>query len=103
LAARTFYLDETRSHLNWAVRVVPVRRVGNGQQVELQPILEGIEQSSLAELKAAVAKHDAAAFEAAYRGMLTQCHACHSASGKPYLEPHVPDRPASSLIGTADR
>jgi hypothetical protein len=98
----TFYLNETRSHLNWAVRVVPVRRVGDGQQVELKSILGGIEQSGLGDLRGAVEKQDTAAFETAYRAMLTQCHGCHVASDKPYLEPHVPDRPASSLIGAPD-
>lgn len=98
----TFYLDETRSHLNWAVRVVPVRRIGDGQQVELKPILEGIEQSGLGDLRGSIERQDTAAFETAYRTMLTQCHGCHVASDKPYLEPHVPDRPASSLIGAPD-
>jgi len=26
-----FYLDETRSHLRWAVRIIPVRRISGGE------------------------------------------------------------------------
>lgn len=92
-----FYLNETRSHLNWTVRVRPVRRTSYGE-VDLRPILKGMEESSLAEIKAAIDAEDPAAFETAYHGMLTQCYACHQAAEKPYLKPHVPDAPASHLI-----
>ncbi len=30
-----FYLDETRSHLKWAVRIIPVRKDPAGQDVDL--------------------------------------------------------------------
>jgi hypothetical protein len=35
-----FYLAETRSHLRWAVRIIPVRKTRTGHDVELQGILE---------------------------------------------------------------
>ena len=94
----TFYFNETRSHLNWAVRVVPVRRLANGGQLDLRPMLKGIEESGLAPIKAAIDKSDGAAFEVAYRQMLNQCIACHTAAEKPYLRPQIPKAPPSALI-----
>src|SRR4051794_37789154 len=34
-----FYCDETRSHLKWAVRVIPVRKDRDGREVDLRAIL----------------------------------------------------------------
>ena len=97
----TFYLNETRSHLNWALRVRPVRPLAGGGEIDLRPILQGIEASALAELKSAIEKQDAAAFESSYRTMLSECHGCHEAAEKPYLRPQIPTRPASALIDMA--
>lgn len=96
-----FYLNETRSHLNWAVRVRPVRPLAGGAEIDLRPILQGIEASALRELKSAIEGEDAAAFESSYRAMLSECHGCHEAAEKPYLRPQVPTRPASVLIDMA--
>jgi hypothetical protein len=93
----TFYFNETRSHLNWAVRVRPVRRVSSGE-LDLRPMLAGIESSGLADLKTAIDNNDSAAFEAAYRGMMGQCYACHVAAEKPYLQPHIPESPPSAMV-----
>jgi cytochrome c553 len=94
----TFYLNETRSHLNWTVRLRPVRKLSNGGDLDLRPILKGIEDGGLASIKAALDKHDEAAFETAYKGMLGQCIACHEAAEKPFLRPDVPKAPPSPLI-----
>jgi len=94
----TFYLNETRGHLNWAVRVRSVRKLANGSELDLRPILKGIEDGAFANLKTVVDKHDAAAFEPAYRTMLGQCIACHEAIEKPFLRPDVPKSPPSALI-----
>lgn len=94
----TFYLNETRSHLNWAVRVRAVRPLAGGGQLDLRPILEGIEDGALADLRAVVDKQDSNAFEGAYKAMLEQCYACHQAAQKPYLRPRIPERPASVII-----
>jgi len=93
-----FYLNETKSHLNWAVRIRPVRKLSNGQAFELQPMLQGIESSSLAQLKTAIDRKDARAFETAYRQGMTECHACHVRAEKPYLRPHMPEAPAARMI-----
>ncbi len=93
-----FYLNETQSHLNWAVRIRPVRKLSNGQAFELQPMLQGIENSSLAQLKTAIDRKDPRAFETAYRQGITECHACHTRAEKPYLRPHIPEAPAARMI-----
>jgi hypothetical protein len=94
----TYYLDEVRSHLNWAVRVRPRRRLASGQELDLRAILQGVEKSSLAELKAAVSKQNLSAFIGAYRKAIGECYACHAAAEKPYLRLHIPESPASRMI-----
>jgi hypothetical protein len=94
----TFYLNETRSHLNWTVRLRPVRKLSNGGDLDLRPILKGIEDGALTNIRAALDKHDEPGFEMAYRTMLGQCLACHVAAEKPFLRPDVPKAPPSALI-----
>jgi hypothetical protein len=93
-----FYLDETSSHLNWAVRVRPVRKTKSGGDLPLGPILLGVQTGGIAQLRDAIAKHDPKAFDTAYRGMMDQCYACHVAAEKPYLHLHVPETPGSRMI-----
>lgn len=95
----TFYLNETRSHLNWTVRVRPVRRVSSGE-FDLRPMLASVEAAGLADLKLAVDAHDPAAFDAAYRSTMGQCYACHVASEKPFLQPHIPETPPSPMMNS---
>ena len=92
-----FYLDETRSHLKWAVRVRPVRRTSAGE-VDLGAILDAIDGSLLAALQKTIEAKSAGAFANAYRNTLTGCYACHQASEKPYLRLHVPDAPEARMI-----
>ena len=93
-----FYLNETRSHLNWAVRIRPVRKLSSGAALDLRPMLQGVEGSSLAQLRTAIEKADPKAFEAAYRQTITECYACHKLAEKPYLRPQIPESPASRMI-----
>lgn len=92
-----FYLDETRSHLRWAVRIRPTRATKGGE-VDLRAILEGLDRSRLQDVQVAIEARDAAAFARAYRDTLGECHACHQASDKPYLRPRVPEAPEGRLI-----
>ena len=46
-----FYLNETRSHLRWAVRRIPIRKDNEGRDIDLVNILEAFENSQLAQLK----------------------------------------------------
>ena len=94
----TFYLNETRSHLNWTVRIRPIRKLANGGDLDLRPILKGVEDGALTSIKAAIDKRDATAFEAGYRQTLGQCIACHEAAEKPFLRPQVPTAAPSALI-----
>src|ERR1043166_6030437 len=45
-----FYANETRSHLHWAVRIIPVRKDPQGHEIRLAEILEPIEKTSLKEV-----------------------------------------------------
>ena len=93
-----FYLNETRSHLGWAVRIRPVRRLSNGGQFDLRPMLESVDGTVLASLHDSIARHDKKTFEQAYRQTIDACFACHQAAEKPFLRPHSPEAPASRII-----
>jgi hypothetical protein len=92
-----FYLNETRVRLRWAVRVTPVRRTSAGS-LELQPILDGIEQTYLAALKQSLEDRNSQQFAASYDETLGGCYGCHVAIDKPYLRLVRPARPAEALI-----
>ena len=93
-----FYLAETRSHLRWAVRRIPVRKDGQGRDVNLTNILEAFENSQLTQLKATIDRKDRAGFETALQGGLTMCYSCHKAADKPYLRPRIPDAADTRII-----
>lgn len=57
-----FNLAETKSHLRWAVRIIPKRKVGE-QEIDLHAILQSLENAPLAQLAEAIASQDKAAFE----------------------------------------
>lgn len=93
-----FYLNETRSHLRWAVRIIPVRKDNAGQEIKLAEILEAVENSPLKDLDEAIKAQNRQSFVAAYEFTLTGCYSCHKASDKPYLRPRIPDHPATAMI-----
>ena len=93
-----FYWNEVRSHLRWAVRVIPVRKDNRGQDIRLQEILEAMENTPLAQLQEAINAQDRDRFVAAYKFSLETCYACHKASDKPYLRPQIPTQPADPTI-----
>jgi len=92
-----FYLNETRSHLRWAVRIIPVRRIPGGE-VDLRGLLEAIDSTGLTEIGKAIADKNSEGFIGAYRRTLDGCHSCHKASDKPYLRPRIPEQPESRII-----
>jgi hypothetical protein len=92
-----FYLAETRQHLKWAVRIIPVRKTEAGD-VDLDGIREAFDTSSLAEVQQAIDAKDAARFGAAYKLALEGCYSCHKASEKPFLRLQVPARPEVQII-----
>jgi len=96
-----FYLGETRSHLRWAVRIIPVRKTRAGAEVELQGILDSIDKSPgvmLSAVKSAIDQKNTMAFTNAYRQTLEGCYSCHKASEKPFIRPQIPKRPVEHSI-----
>jgi len=93
-----FYWSETKSHLRWAVRIIPVRKNPQGQEIRLAEILEPMEKSALEEIHKAINQKNKTSFEAAYRQMLDSCYACHLAAGKPYLRLQIPSQPEVPII-----
>jgi hypothetical protein len=94
----SFYVSETRSHLRWAVRIIPVRKDAQGNSIRLTEILEPIEKTALKELGEAVEAKSPANFNRTYRAMMDSCYACHVASGKPYLRLQIPQQPEAPMI-----
>src|SRR2546421_5812584 len=93
-----FYFDETRQHILWTIRLRPVRKGADGNDVNLVPIFEGIDTSAFKAMAEAIQRQDAQAFADAYRMTLDACYGCHKASGKPYLRPMIPAAPAQTII-----
>jgi hypothetical protein len=93
-----FYLGETKSHLRWAVRRIPIRKDSQGRDINLGNILEAFENSQLTQLKQAVDRKDRAGFERVYKESLTVCYSCHKAADKRYLRPQVPAEPETRII-----
>jgi hypothetical protein len=93
-----FYSDETRSHLRWAVRIIPVRKDAEGREIDLAGILAGLETSTLKELAEAIKAKDKGRFSTAYTAQIAACMACHKASNKPYLRLRIPEKPEGSLM-----
>jgi hypothetical protein len=97
-ALADFYWAETRSHLRWAVRIIPVRKDAQGKDIRLLEILEPIERTSLEEIHKAIREKDGQKFTTAYKQMLDSCYACHLASAKPFLTLQIPQQPEASII-----
>ena len=93
-----FYWSETRSHLRWAVRIIPVRKDKAGTEIKLVEILEGMENGPLKQLGDAITAKDEIAFEKSYRFTMETCYGCHKAADKPFLRPQIPTQPESPII-----
>jgi hypothetical protein len=93
-----FLLNETKSHLRWAVRVRPVRPLSNGGEFRVGDMLTAIEQGTLKDLTESVQAKDQSGFVTAYKQQLASCYACHVAAEKPYLRLRIPERPAETML-----
>jgi hypothetical protein len=93
-----FYWSETRSHLRWAVRIIPIRKDPQGHEIRLSEILDPIDAGALESLHKTIIAKDADKFSEAYKQMLDGCYACHLASGKPYLRLQIPQQPEAAMI-----
>ncbi len=85
-----FYLGETINNIKWAVRVRPVRKDFNDQDVDLVAIAQSIENTQFADMKKAIAARDKTKCIKIYEETLNACYGCHSASNKPFLKPQKP-------------
>jgi hypothetical protein len=94
----TFYWTETRSHLRWAVRIIPVRKDNAGREVDLQAVLQAFENTPLKQLEDSIKAKDRTEFENAYRFTLETCYACHKAADKPFIHPQIPAQPEVQII-----
>lgn len=93
-----FYWSETRSHLRWAVRIIPVRKDAQGNEIRLTEILDPIDKAALQQVGDAIKAKDSAKFVETYKQMLDSCYACHLAAGKPYLRLQIPQQPEVPII-----
>jgi hypothetical protein len=92
-----FYLNETRSHIRWAIRLVPVRKVSTGE-LRLQDVYDAFEKSLLIPLNERIGAKDRKGFDAAYRAALGGCNGCHTAAEKPFLHVVVPRAPEQNIV-----
>jgi Ni,Fe-hydrogenase III large subunit len=93
-----FYASETKSHLRWAVRIIPVRKDAQGNQIRLSEILDPIEKTSFKEVQDSIQAKDPEHFTRAYKQMMESCYACHLAASKPYLRLQIPKQPEAPII-----
>src|ERR1051326_1362186 len=96
-ALAKFYLDETRSHLKWAVRIIPVRKTSAGE-LDLTGILQALDNTFLSQIQKSIEAKDAKQFAAAYKQTLEGCYACPKAAEKPFLRPRIPEQPEARIL-----
>ena len=95
-----FYFNETRSHMQWLIRKSPtIRSSGpDREEVNIEGIFDGVDTSSLADVKAAIEAKDSVKFAATYKTMLESCYACHKSVGRPYLRPMIPKASMQAIL-----
>jgi hypothetical protein len=94
----SYYLRKTRSYLELAVAIKPMRKTTAGTEVNLKGILDAVDHGMLAPMDQAIGNKDVAAFETAYRQTVEGCNACHTACERSYLAVQVPKAPAATFI-----
>ena len=93
-----YQFNEMRGHIIWLTRKSPTIRAQDGTDVDIKSIFDGVDTSSLADLKAAIEKKDSVRFVATYKTKIESCYSCHKAVGRPYLRPMIPTAPAMTVI-----
>src|SRR5438477_2066573 len=92
-----FYLDETRSHLKWAVRIIPIRKTKAGD-LDLKGILAAVDSTLLSQIQQAIEAKEQRTFTNVYSQAIVGCYSCHQAAEKPFLRLQIPSRPEVSII-----
>ena len=93
-----FYLSETRSHLRWAVRIIPIRKTPQDQELRLEDVLTPLDKTVFTKLQEAIAAKNSDSFKGKYAETLNACYSCHVMAGKPYLRLQVPQMPEAAII-----
>jgi len=93
----SYYIRKTRSYLELAVRIKPVRKTQAGD-VNLRGILDAVDHSLLAQVDQAITNKDVGGFKTAYRQTIEGCNSCHAACERSYIRLQVPTMPSSSII-----
>jgi len=93
-----FFLNESRQHIVWTIRIRPIRKDTAGNPVDLKSIFDVISNGPLKNLTQAIQDKDSDHFASAYKQMLNGCYSCHVVSGKPFLRPVVPQTPPQTII-----
>jgi hypothetical protein len=93
----SYYLRKTRSYLELAVRIKPVRKTQAGD-VNLKGILDAVNNGLLAQVDQAITNKDVAHFRTAYRQTIEGCNACHTACERSYIRLQVPSAPSTTII-----
>jgi len=96
-----YYFNETRGHIQWLIKKAgPVMRSAGPEreEVNIQGIFDGVDTSSLADVKTAIAMKDPEKFAASYKIMLESCYACHKSVGRPYIKPMIPKQQVQAMV-----
>ena len=96
-----YYFNEARGHIQWLIKKAgPVMKSAGPEkeEVNIQGIFDGIDTSSLADVKTAIAMKDSQKFAASYKIMLESCYACHKSVGRPYIRPMIPTQQVQSIV-----
>ena len=97
----SYYARKTRSYLELAVQIKPVRKTQTGTQVNLKDILDAVDHGPLAQVDKAIEHKDIASFKAAYRQTIEGCNACHTACERSFIHLQVPNAQSASIIDFA--
>jgi hypothetical protein len=96
-----YYFNEARGHIQWLVKKAgPIMKSAGPEkeEVNIQGIFDGIDTSSLADVKTAIAMKDSEKFAASYKIMLESCYACHKSVGRPYIRPMIPTQQVQAIV-----
>ncbi len=96
-----YYFNETRGHIQWLIKKAgPIMKSAGPEreEVNIQGIFDGIDTSSLADVKTAIAMKDPEKFAASYKIMLESCYACHKSVGRPYIRTMIPKQQVQAMV-----
>jgi hypothetical protein len=93
-----FYWAETCSHLRWAVRIRPVRKDPQGNDIRLADILDAIEKTALEDVHKMIREQNSEQFPEAYAQMLESSYGCHVSASKPFLRLQISRKPEVPIM-----